>query len=236
MLQQQQQQQQQLLQNVANGAANRLQPGQTAQQPPSQTTQSPSSAGLGASALPAASAAPAATSTAAPSQPAAVSASHFTQQQLNLLRQQIHAFRLLGKNVGVPLQMQQAIFAQRLRRQASAVEKLAQVASTPTEQTTPAQDPSKTGASGADANAEEDIALAAPEKVLKRVKLPWEAGVIRKSINYFDHKSRRNRPFIPAVLPTGVDFEQLRADREKIVFNRMSARYAGRHLEAQSHY
>ena len=49
---------------------------------------------------------------------------------------------------------------------------------------------------------------------------------MRKSISYLEHARRKNRLIIPGIFPTGVDFEQLRTDREKIVFNRMSARYS----------
>ena len=49
---------------------------------------------------------------------------------------------------------------------------------------------------------------------------------MRKSISYIEHGKRRNRLIIPGIFPTGIDFEQLRTEREKVVFNRMSARYS----------
>ena len=204
-----------------NGAVNGAQQGRAAQQPPSQTTQPPSSASLGASALPPASG-PAAVTGASPSNASLVN--QFSAQQLSLLRQQIHAFKLLGKNAGVPIHMQQAIFAQRQRRHASAAEKLAQI---PTAQSTPSQDPSKPLPNGVDGAAPEEPAAPPKPKprVFKGAKSPFEKWVV-KNINYMDHANRKQRLIIPSIFPTGINFEQLRADREKIVFNRMSARYA----------
>lgn len=50
--------------------------------------------------------------------------------------------------------------------------------------------------------------------------------MIRPSIKYFDHAQRKNRWFIPGVFPTGIDFDHLRYEREVVIFNRMSQRYA----------
>ncbi len=59
------------------------------------------------------------------------------------------------------------------------------------------------------------------------LKLPFDEGsAVDQTISYFAHGQRKNRHLIPSIFPTGIDFDQLRADREKIVFNRMSARYA----------
>ena len=115
-LQQQQQHQiHQQSQNFPNG--NGINGAQHAQQN-KQTTQPPSSAALGASALPSNPASAAQPNTASPS--TAIPTPQFSPQQLSLLRQQISAFKLLGKNAGVPYQIQQALHAQRQRRQAIA--------------------------------------------------------------------------------------------------------------------
>lgn len=49
--------------------------------------------------------------------------------------------------------------------------------------------------------------------------------MLAQTVNLFRHARREDRLFIPGLFPPGIDFDQLRADREKIVFNRMSARY-----------
>ncbi|KAK2038431.1 SNF2 family domain-containing protein [Colletotrichum somersetense] len=230
--QQQMQQQRQMQQGGPNGAINGAHPAQQQpqqqqqqqQQPPIQSTQPPASGALGGSALPSASSNIAGPTAGSPSTTAPSSgpgAGQFNPQQLSLLRQQIHAFKLLTKNAGVPLQMQQAIFAQRERRKAMAAEAAALAASS-----TPAaasQDSAQPGPNGTEAKSE-------PPEVqgptFKAVKSPYsDPNLIRKSISHFDHTQRKNRKLIPGLFPTGVDFDQLRYEREVIVFNRMRDRY-----------
>lgn len=49
---------------------------------------------------------------------------------------------------------------------------------------------------------------------------------LSKSISYTDHASRANRTRIPALMPTGIDLEQIREDREMLLYNRINARKA----------
>jgi len=133
---------------------------------------------------------------------------------------------MLGKNAGVPLQMQQAIFAHRARRQASIPEPKPQAESTPVTQKTTAPDTTQTGPGNAESGTSHDATPIPQARSFKSVKSPYEGGLVRKTINYFEHARRKNRLIIPGIFPTGVDFEQLRTEREKAVFNRMSARYA----------
>jgi ATP-dependent helicase STH1/SNF2 len=225
MQQQQQlqlQQQAQAMQNGANGAVNGAMSARPPQPAAAQTTMPPSTTSLGASALPATANAPAANAAAAA--PAPNQASQFSQAQLNLLWTQIKAFRMLGKNAGVPIQMQKAIFEHRARRRASLTKQDTQTPSTNTAPEAVGPDGVKPGANGADAQSE---AAPAPQtKGFKTVKSPYDGGLVRNTISYMDHGRRKNRLIIPGIFPTGIDFEQLRADREKIVFNRMSARYS----------
>ncbi|KAJ5009827.1 Chromatin structure-remodeling complex subunit snf21 [Colletotrichum sp. SAR 10_99] len=222
LLQQQQQMQRQMQQAGPNGAVNGAQPGQQ-QQP--QPTQPPSSTALGASALPAQTSNNAAASgspaTAAPS--AGPGAGQFNPQQLSLLRQQIHAFKLLTKNAGVPLPMQQAIFAQRERRKAIAAEAAAHAASSTPK--APSRDSAQPGSAAGEPKPESVPEVQGP--TFKTVKAPYDdPTLVRKSISHFEHTQRKNRKLIPGLFPTGVDFEHLRYERELVVFNRMRDRYA----------
>jgi len=222
---QQQAQQQSMAQNGANGMVNGGQPGHPSQQVPTPPGHTPASTALGASALPAISAPGAPTTSTAESTPTSA-ASTFLPQQLALLRNQIAAFKLLGKNVGVPLQMQQALFAQRARREASIADQASAPSTTPTAQKGTPKDAQAQLDGAVGAASEEASAPATQFHTFKTVKSPYEAGQIRSSINYFEHAKRQNRLMLPGVFPTGIDFEQLRAERERAVFNRMSARYA----------
>ncbi|KXJ94385.1 SNF21-like protein [Microdochium bolleyi] len=217
----QQQQQQQASQNMPNGGANGTQQ-QT--QPTTATPQAPGSAPQPASIQPPASGTPVQPSTSSPS--GAGPAAQFSQQQLALLRQQIQAFKLLGKNAGVPYQMQQALNAQRRRRQAVA-EQTAHTA-TARASATPAPDGVKAGSAVPESTNEPDATSSAliTGRTYKTLKSPYEGGQLHDTISYHEHGQRRKRFIIPGIFPTGVDFEQLRHDREIIVFNRMKARYA----------
>ena len=212
MQQQQQQQQQQQAQNningTPNGTANGTQPANPQQGTPSNPKQ-------GSSSTPTQKNAPASANGSSNS-----SSSHFSQHQLSLLRQQIQAFKLLGKNNGVSAPLQQAIYNQRQKRQAAAIE--AQTTATKTDQLK--DDKAKDGAAEGEATADEEAIPASKPHTYKTVKSPY-GTMIRPQIKYFDHSQRKNRWFIPGVFPTGIDFEHLRYEREVVVFNRMSQRY-----------
>ncbi|KAI1393854.1 chromatin remodeling complex SWI/SNF, component SWI2 and related ATPase [Hypoxylon trugodes] len=212
----------QMLHNAPNGNVNGNQPGPRPQQPTPHTTQPPSSTPLSASALPSSSGPAAQPTTSSPS--TASPMAHFSQQQLGLLRQQIQAFKLLSKNAGVPYQMQQALNAQRQRRQAI-VEQSTQPPTSTITAGTPASETAKADSVAPEGDAEPE-ASAPKGRTFKTIKSPYEGELVRKGISYRDHTLRKQRLIIPSIFPTGVDFEQLRHEREIIIFNRMKARYA----------
>ncbi|OAQ89205.1 SNF2-family ATP dependent chromatin remodeling factor snf21 [Purpureocillium lilacinum] len=214
--QRQQQQQQQQMPNGPNGTVNGMQPARPQQGTPQSQQQIATPQGT--------TAAPSQNSsvTAGPS-PAPGQSSQFSQQQLALLRQQIHAFKLLTKNAGVSAQLQQAIFNQRQRRQAASTES---AQTTPVKTTQPGQEPSKPPTAGPEATSQDESSSLPKPHTYKTVKSPYGTSMIRPTIKYMDHAERKNRWFIPGVFPTGVDFDHLRYEREVVVFNRMSQRYA----------
>ncbi|KAJ8127082.1 hypothetical protein O1611_g6555 [Lasiodiplodia mahajangana] len=214
--QQQQHMQSQMSRNIPNGPVNGVQPVQPNQTP-----------SLNPSAVPTA---PGPNSTSSPS--TTLTSPHFSPPQLALLRQQIAAFKLLGKNTGVPYQMQQALNAQRQRRQAVA-EQSTQASSVAPAAAVPGPavaasgpDVAKAESTSPDGGVESEAPTVPKTKTYKSVKSPYETGLVRKEISYFDHGQRIHRLIIPSIFPTGVDFEQLRHEREIIVYNRMAARYA----------
>ncbi|KAI2612813.1 chromatin remodeling complex SWI/SNF, component SWI2 and related ATPase [Hypoxylon fragiforme] len=235
--QQQQQQQQNYLQmqaaqmshNTPNGTVigNQPAPHNQPQQPALHTTQPPTPNALSASALPSTSGPGAQPTTSSPS--TASPMTQFSPQQLGLLRQQIQAFKLLSKNAGVPYQMQQALNAQRQRRQAVAEQSTQPPAPTAAATATPASEAPKAESvpPSGDAEVEAEAEASSPKgRTFKTIKSPYEGGLVRKDVSYYDHGLRGQRLLIPSIFPTGVDFEQLRHEREIIIFNRMKARYA----------
>lgn len=215
--QQQQQHQQPHMPGASNGAANGAQAGRPQPGTP-QLGQSLNGPPPGSSAPGQGSA-----SISGPASGPGSSSSQFSQQQLALLRQQIHAFKLLGKNAGVSVQLQQAIFNQRQRRQALAGE-TAQSLSAKSGQ--PGQDAPKSASVGPEPHAQDDSPSLPKTHTYKTVKSPYGTNMIQPSIKYLDHAQRKNRWFIPGVFPTGIDFDHLRYEREVVVFNRMAQRYA----------
>ncbi|KUI65287.1 Chromatin structure-remodeling complex subunit snf21 [Cytospora mali] len=214
-LQQQQMQQKQQQQAATNGAPAGGPVGQNAPQQGALASQPPTTS-LGASALPAGEAANAA----AVASNASATTSQFSPAHLNLLRHQIQAFKVLSKNFGVPPSLQQSIVASRHRRQASVA---LQSTSPPTSQVPGSQTPSRAGANGAEPSHSEEPAPAPKEPIYKRLRAPEK--YLQQTVDFFEHARRDSRLLIPGLFPQGIDFDQLRADREKIVFNRMSARY-----------
>ncbi|KAJ2998831.1 hypothetical protein NUW58_g195 [Xylaria curta] len=208
--QQQQHMQSQLSRNAQNGPVNGTQPVQPTLPPsgpnPSAASTVPGPIGQNTTASPSTAPTPA----------------HFSQQQLALLRQQIATFKLLSKNTGVPYQMQQALHATRQRRQAVAE----QSTQAPPTAAISSSDANKAESVSPDDEAESEASAAPKTKTYKSVKSPYETGLVRKDISYFDHGQRKHRLIIPSIFPTGIDFEQLRHEREIIVYNRMAARYA----------
>ncbi|KAK7742068.1 transcriptional regulator [Cytospora paraplurivora] len=215
LLQMQQQKQQQQQQAATNGAPANDPAGQHASQQAPHTSQV-NTTSLGASALPAAEASIA--GTAVPN--AGGAPVQFTPAHLSLLRSQIQAFKTLSKNFGVPAHLRQSIVSSRQRRQASVA---LQSSSTPTAQGPGSQTPSKVGPNGAEPSQSEEPTPAPKEAKYKRLRPPEK--MLQQTVDFFEHTRRDSRLLIPGLFPQGIDFDQLRADREKIVFNRMSARY-----------
>ncbi|EPE10135.1 snf2-family atp dependent chromatin remodeling factor snf21 [Ophiostoma piceae UAMH 11346] len=253
MMQQQQTQQQAAQQAAAangsavNGSAPHTPAGRPAPGFPGVSRPLPPSGAAGTPATPTSAGGPSSATVPAGGPSAGPSApGHFSPQQLNLLRAQIQAFKHLTRNAGVPMQTQQILFNQRSRRQnASVSEKqllagpnkaaaaLASGAATPSSNKGAAAsagpagtDVAKQGPNGVVSGSQELVATGPRIKEYKTVESPYESGSLKKTISYFDHGRRINRPVIPGILPTGIDFEALRTEREKIVFNRMSARYS----------
>ena len=137
------------------------------------------------------------------------SAAGFTQEQLNLLRLQIQAFKLLSKNMPLPQKLQEMV----LPRNKGAVQ--------PAQSVQAAEKVLKNAAEGK-ASAPADIKLA--KAFFESYTSPHD--LIPRQITFADHSQRAKRPRVPALLPYGVDIEQVREDRERMLFNRIQARKA----------
>ncbi|CAZ81450.1 unnamed protein product [Tuber melanosporum] len=138
--------------------------------------------------------------------------STFTQDQLGILRNQIMAFKMISKNLAVPQLIRSAIFS-------SSVPKPDAVGS-------------EVAAANAvvDPTAKEEVEAEKPEAPKKRrsgyetFTSPWAS--LQPKISYHDHGSRAKRLMIPSIMPSGIDVSLLQDERERVIFNRISARKA----------
>ncbi|KAI0166277.1 SNF2 family N-terminal domain-containing protein [Xylariaceae sp. FL1272] len=150
----------------------------------------------------------------------------FSPQQMSKLKLHIHAFKLISKNTGVPYQMQQGLSAHQRQRRFAIAEQNTQASSAPATAAPANVDSAKPVSAPPNGEVENESSIEPKAKAYKGMKSPYETGLVRKEITYFDHGQRKHRLMVPSIFPTGVDFEQLRHEREIVVFNRMKARYA----------
>jgi ATP-dependent helicase STH1/SNF2 len=134
----------------------------------------------------------------------------FTSDQLSTLRNQIYAFKLLSRNMTLPPPVQQKLFAQKPSTPRDLVATASQVPqSTPTEQR----------------NEPAAVPTIDPEPVktyYDSFQSPYD--LLPATISYTDHSIRAKRLRIPSLMPEGVNVDQVREERERILYNRMMAR------------
>lgn len=142
----------------------------------------------------------------------------FAPDQLMLLRRQIAAFKHLSKGLPLPANMQQQLFAS---QQAKKPQNAAEAVATANQ----ALDTARAASAAADPGAVKDT-RAIPQQP-ETFTEPWHQDYFRKDLNYIDHTSRAVRPYIPSIMPLGVNIEGrqgVREVKETLKYNRMSAR------------
>jgi ATP-dependent helicase STH1/SNF2 len=144
-----------------------------------------------------------------------------SKDQLMMLRAQIGAFKHLSKGLPLPGNMQQQIYGHQTAKKpqtvADAVQAAAQVLD------------SVTRASSASGAVQEPRTLPRlPDTFIE----PWSSEAFR-DVNYMSHTLRKNRPYLATIMPLGVDIDavqqsmqEMRKEREIILYNRLSARKA----------
>ena len=128
----------------------------------------------------------------------------FTPEQLNLLRAQIYAFKVLSKNTPLPAKVQQQLFPS-LKTGTQAV----------SDSTTKAPEDN---ASSKDKS--QEIVLSKTH--FDSSQSPYD--LLSKYISFADHSLRAKRQRIPSLLPLGVDPERVREEQERSIYNRVRAR------------
>ncbi|QSZ34995.1 hypothetical protein DSL72_007857 [Monilinia vaccinii-corymbosi] len=173
----------------------------------------PATSSLGPSAIPATAAGSSALKAVAGSQkPTGISSGFFSPEQLSMLKHQIYAFKCLSKNLGIPAQTQQQLFASQKK-----LPTLSEQALSTSQQPENAQ-PTANGVEAAAAQKVEG------PKIHKYTGFEDPRAGLLKEIGYGTHKLRGQRPLIPSIFPTGINVEELRQRRAEIIHSRMIAR------------
>lgn len=133
---------------------------------------------------------------------------------MTTLRNQILAFKLLSKNLAIPPTVQQQLFPSQQSKQPITTEQAIATAEQVLEEASPAP-------------AVQPIHHNTAKSPFVRhyyeaFKSPYDA--ISSSISYADHTNRARRLMIPSIMPSGVDVDRVREERERIAYNRIMYR------------
>lgn len=131
---------------------------------------------------------------------------------MGVLRSQILAFKFLSKNQAIPANVQQQLFASHHEKRPPTSAQALSTASQVLEDT--ARSVEDAGRKTTNSPQADDAC--------ENVQNPFE--YLQPTISYIDHTFRSKRHMIPAILPTGVDVERVRDDRDRIAYNRIMAR------------
>ena len=145
-----------------------------------------------------------------PQRTASQSSGSFTPEQLNLLRTQIFAFKTLSKNQPLHPKVQQQLFPS-LKQQTVA----------PSDGTPAVDKVTDLTAESKDGVSKE---LVRSKSHFETYRSPYD--VLAKAISFSDHSQRSKRQKIPAILPIGIDSDQVREEQERLLYNRIQARKA----------
>ncbi|KAJ6191765.1 SNF2 family N-terminal domain-containing protein [Bipolaris maydis] len=148
-----------------------------------------------------------------------------SKDQLLMLRAQIGAFKHLSKGLPLPSNMQQQIFGHHQTKKPQNAAEAVAAASQMLDNATRA---GSTSSAVGGAVQETRTLPRLPDTFID----PWSSEVFR-DVNYISHTQRKNRPYLATIMPQGVDInavqqsmEELRKEREILLYNRLTARKA----------
>lgn len=133
---------------------------------------------------------------------------------MGVLRNQILAFKLLSKNTAVPPHVQQQLFiSQQEKKPPTNAQVLAAAQEVVEDKSRALQ---QTGWKG------HKVPKAPKIHEYKDFDNPYD--YLDPVISYADHSRREKRLMIPSIMPTGVDVDRVREERDRVVYNRILAR------------
>jgi ATP-dependent helicase STH1/SNF2 len=148
------------------------------------------------------------------STPAPASATMTTEQR-HMLRLQIAAFKHLTKNLPLPNNVRQQLFASQVKKESIAASAALATASTPA-----------TSAPGQDVASAKASVDPTQSKTPHYLTYTDPYSLIKSQIGYTEHNYRSQRPQLPSIIPLGVDMNKLVEERDTILYNRLQTRRA----------
>ncbi|KAH7122484.1 SNF2 family N-terminal domain-containing protein [Dendryphion nanum] len=143
----------------------------------------------------------------------------FAPEQLRLLRQQIAAFKHLSKGLPLPANMQQQLFSSQQPKKPQGTTEAIAAASHVLSNATRAANASAVDSNGIVKDPKD---MFQPEDFDD----PWGQKYLKENMTYLAHTSRHSRPYLPSVMPLGVNIDSIRQESETIRHNRIEARKA----------
>ncbi|KAF1346543.1 chromatin remodeling complex SWI/SNF component SWI2 [Delphinella strobiligena] len=140
-----------------------------------------------------------------------------SKDQAKVLQRQLHAFQYLQKNMPIPSQIKDQLFASQQANKGPALADKVNAAQ------------QILGDAAKQSTSSLQVPQSDTDKSTKRhrfqsAKDPHDH--IMNAIRYLDHSRREKRTIIPSIMPLGIDPERVREERENIVYNRIMARKA----------
>ena len=131
---------------------------------------------------------------------------------MTTLRNQILAFKLLSKNLAIPPPVQQQLFPSQQSKQPVTTEQAIASAEQVLEEASAPIPP----------NTQNTTKSPFARHYYETFKSPYDE--LSSSISYADHATRARRLMIPSIMPSGVDVDRVREERERIAYNRIMYR------------
>ena len=141
---------------------------------------------------------------------------------MSVLRNQVLAFKLLSKNLTIPPNVQEQLFAsQQSKRPPTASQIVEAAAETIKPESTGSTPAESTNASRARPGRNAP-AVGKSHHTYESFISPY--SLLQKTITYADHNARRKRRIVPSIMGAGVDADRVREEREKVIYNRILTR------------
>lgn len=138
--------------------------------------------------------------------------SSFTQDQLAILRNQIVAYKMISKNQVLPPHILNSIISP----SSTILKTPPPAAPTPT--------PSIDNAVKEGTVEKTDSPSVPTRSGYETFTSPY--SLYQAPILHSEHASRDRRPLIPSIMPSGIEIDKLREERERVIYNRIMARKA----------